>query len=509
MITAVNTLLSHPVEVGFTLACVAVVVGMLPAEPPARARMVRVMAASLGVWAVASAGALMASRDAPMLSLLSAAAAASAALAVPCLQAGDKRGDAPRVRPSMYVLLAGVVIATVHAPSLREFAAGFMACAGVVAWAMWRSRGDGGASAVRRSVYAGLLGGVALMIVGAVSSVGALDPVHIDAAKGAVSTLARQRICAALLFVALTLGSPLLPALPQWRGAQERRADLVLLRWLAWLPALRVVGEVGPSVAPVVWGEWASPFAWGWVALAAGMIVFRGHAHQRVTPSPARNDGWRTFSLGVSAAAMIGAWTGTAGGAVGAAFMWIAMTIALSVACLGEAGSSERRSSRRSLVITGGAVALCVGGVGSPLSLGIPAIVRSLVSGESTQIPTGGAFAVTAVVLVLWGGVVTMRELLAALDRRRGEGGGDRYGFGVVATSVLVAGLCAAPLATAQRHLVRPIDVQVQAIQQRRCRAVTLRDAESVRPVEAANAPACETPGAALRAVYGLEGRGR
>ena len=147
MITAVNTLLSHPVEVGFTLACVAVVVGMLPAEPPARARMVRVMAASLGVWAVASAGALMASRDAPMLSLLSAAAAASAALAVPCLQAGDKRGDAPRVRPSMYVLLAGVVIATVHAPSLREFAAGFMACAGVVAWAMWRPRGEGGARA--------------------------------------------------------------------------------------------------------------------------------------------------------------------------------------------------------------------------------------------------------------------------------------------------------------------------------------------------------------------------
>jgi hypothetical protein len=466
------------------------------------------MAASLGVWAVASAGALMASPGAPMLSLLSAAAAASAVLAVPCLQVVDERVGGGRVRPSMYVLLAGVVISTVHTPSLRGFAAGFMACAGVVAWAMWRSRGAGGATAVRGSVYAGLLGGVALMLVGAVSSVGALDPVHIDAANGAVSTLARQRTCAALLFVALTLGSPLLPALPQWRGEQECRADLVLLRWLAWLPALRVVGEVGPSVAPVVWGEWASPFAWGWVVLAAGMIVFRGHAHQRVTPAPARNDGWRTFSLGVGAAALLGAWTGTAGGAVGAACVWIAMALALGVACLAEGGALERRwSRRRSLLIAGGAVALCVGGVGSPLSLGVPGIVRSLVSGESTQLPTGRALAVTVVALVLWGGVVTVRELLAALDRRGGEG--DKFGLGVVAASLLMAGLCAAPLATAQRYLLRPVDMQVEAIQQRRCRAVTVRDAGSVRTLEAVTAPACETPEPALRAVYGLEVRAR
>ena len=54
MITAVNTLLSHPVEVGFTLACVAVVVGMLPAEPPAPARIVRVMAAALAAPLVAT-----------------------------------------------------------------------------------------------------------------------------------------------------------------------------------------------------------------------------------------------------------------------------------------------------------------------------------------------------------------------------------------------------------------------------------------------------------------------
>ncbi len=505
MITALS---SYSVEVGLTLACVAVVVGMLPSHPPARARLVRVMALSLAAWAVANVSALMGAHDAPMLLLLSAAAATPAALAAPCLQAGNERGASTRVRPSIYVLLTGVVIATVHTSTLRGLAAGFMACSGVVAWAMWRSRAAGGARAVRRAVFTGLVGGVALMLVGALSSIGALDPVHIDAAGGAVSTLARQRQCAGLLFIALTLGSPLLPALPQWRGEQEGSPDLVLLRWLAWLPALRVVGEVGPSVAPVVWGEWATPFAWGWVGLASGMILFRGSAYQRVTPAAQRGDGWRAFSLAAGAAAMLGAWTGTAAGAVGAAFVWVAMALALSVACLWEVRASDPAVTEAArlprLAVVGGAVALCVGGLGSPLSLGVPGVVRSLVSGESTQLPAGGAFAVMTVALVLLGSVVTVRELLAAADRAGGEARGREYMLGVVAGSLLLGGLLAAPLTTAEEQLVRPVEAQVQAIQQRRCRATTLRDSVNIQPVEAAMAPACETPSAALRAVYGL-----
>lgn len=533
-------LLSHDLWVAVVFGGIALMVGMLPRAALPRARLARLMAALIGGWSLVYLGVVAdgvpvdhGSPSRPIaigsiLALFGAAAASVTALGVACLEVANEirmssrgRGDEvghdldladARVQPTTWLLLGGVVLATLRAETIGGLAAGFMACSGVAAWVFWQARALGGTSAVRQAVRAGLVGGVALMIVGGLSQVGALDPVQIDAEAGVVSTLARQRLCAALVFVALWLGSPLLPSLPQWRGAEERVPELVLVRWLAWLPALRLVAEVGPSVAPVVWGEWAGPFAWVWTMTAFTLIIFRGPAHERVAPTSRRGEGWRIFAVACGAAAMLGAWTGTAAGLLGAVFVWVAMALTLCVASIWEvstAAPSEEtaRSSAKSL-ITGAALAMCIGGVGSPLTVGLPGVVRGLTSGESTQLSQGVALALAAISLVLIATVATVRQVLArghCVDRTSMRA--KDLGLGVVAGLLLAAGLTADPLIQAERRLAEGVEAEVQAIQARRCRAVTVRDAVRVRSVSDVNAPACANPGSALRAVYGLRPR--